>query len=87
MKVVVTGGAGFLGQRLARTLLQRGRLASGDGEAAIDRLVLVDVVAATGFDDPRVRVVTGDIADPALLADVIDADTSSVFHLAAVVSG
>jgi nucleoside-diphosphate-sugar epimerase len=87
MKVVITGGAGFLGQRLARELLERGRLAGAHGDEAIDQLVLVDLVAATGFDDPRVEVVTGDIADPALLARVVDAETSSVFHLAAVVSG
>ena len=87
MKVVITGGAGFLGQRLARKLLERGRLAGARADELIDRLVLVDVVAATGFDDPRVEVVAGDIADPGLLANVIDAQTTSVFHLAAVVSG
>jgi nucleoside-diphosphate-sugar epimerase len=42
---------------------------------------------AQGFTDPRVRVVTGDITDGALLREVIDADTKSIFHLAAVVSG
>jgi nucleoside-diphosphate-sugar epimerase len=47
----------------------------------------VDVVPGHDFNDPRVQVIAGDIADSALLHDVIDADTSSVFHLAAVVSG
>lgn len=88
MNVVITGGAGFLGQRLARKLLQLGSLCGITGaQERIDRLTLVDVVAATGFDDPRIQVIAGDIADEALLHGVIDAQTASVFHLAAVVSG
>jgi nucleoside-diphosphate-sugar epimerase len=87
MKVLITGGAGFLGQRLARRLLSRGSLTDSQGhEQPIDEIVLLDVVAATGFDDPRVRPVTGDIADAALLERVIDQDTAAIFHLAAVVS-
>lgn len=88
MKVLITGGAGFLGKRLARRLLELGSLTGADGgKRQIEQLVLLDVVAAEGFHDPRVRVVTGDIADTALLDSVIDAETVSVFHLAAIVSG
>lgn len=88
MKVLITGGAGFLGKRLARRLLELGSLTGADGgKRQIEQLVLLDVVAAEEFTDPRVRVVTGDIADTALLDSVIDADTGSVFHLAAIVSG
>jgi nucleoside-diphosphate-sugar epimerase len=88
MKVLITGGAGFLGQRLARQLLARGRISDSNGvEQNIDQLVLLDVVAAQGFTDPRVRVVTGDVSDAAVLRDAIDADTKSIFHLAAIVSG
>jgi nucleoside-diphosphate-sugar epimerase len=88
MKVLITGGAGFLGQRLARALLARGALTDSQGRAQrVDQLVLVDVVAADDFGDPRVRVVTGDIADGRLLRQAIDSGTSSIFHLAAIVSG
>src|SRR5690348_17433799 len=88
MNVVITGGAGFLGQRLARRLLGRGTLSSGaNADERIDRLVLVDVVPAPDFDDRRVRVIAGDLADPAVVRDAIDASVGSVFHLAAVVSG
>jgi nucleoside-diphosphate-sugar epimerase len=88
MKVLITGGAGFLGQRVARQLLDRGELTDSQGKAQrIDQLVLVDVVPANDFGDQRVRVVTGDIADGALLRQAIDTDTASIFHLAAIVSG
>jgi nucleoside-diphosphate-sugar epimerase len=88
MKVVITGGAGFLGTRLARQLLVRGMLRDAESrERPIDRIVLVDVVPPPAFADARTVCVTGDIADPDLLARVIDDDTTSIFHLAAVVSG
>lgn len=88
MKVLITGGAGFLGQRLARQLLARGQLSDSQGKAhSIEEIVLVDVVAAHDFGSKKVRVVTGDIADGALLRRIIDTDTTSIFHLAAVVSG
>lgn len=88
MQVLVTGGAGFLGRRLAARLLERGFLAGADGrQQPIERLVLLDVVAADGFADPRVQVIAGDITDPAVLAQAIGAETMAIFHLAAIVSG
>ncbi|HEY1999591.1 D-erythronate dehydrogenase [Paraburkholderia sp.] len=88
MKVLITGGAGFLGQRLARELLSRGELKDPDGKPQkITELILLDVVAATGFDDHRVRIEVGDIAERSVLEGVIDDTTSAIFHLAAIVSG
>lgn len=88
MKAVITGGAGFLGQRLSAALLQRGTLAGPDGRPQpIEHLTLLDVVSAPPAADPRVESIAGDVADPALLDRVIDRDTTSVFHLAAIVSG
>lgn len=87
MKVLITGGAGFLGKRLARKLLERGRLTGPGGAETIDELVLLDVVPADGFTDPRVRVLTGDISKPEVLRQAIDAKTTGIFHLAAIVSG
>jgi nucleoside-diphosphate-sugar epimerase len=88
MKVVITGAAGFLGRRLAKALLERGRLAGPDGgERTIDKLVLVDVVAAPPLDDRRVMSFEGDMGARELIDRLIDDETTSIFHLAAVVSG
>ena len=89
MKVVITGGGGFIGRKLAAKLLQKGTLAGTDGsQQSIDELVLFDMVAppADETGDNRIKVVTGDLTDCDLIAGLIDADTTSVFHLAAVVS-
>ena len=88
MHIVITGGAGFLGSRLARQLLKRGQLTGSDGkQQTISRITLLDVVAAQGFDDARIEAVVGDIADAAVIERAITRDTQSIFHLAAIVSG
>jgi nucleoside-diphosphate-sugar epimerase len=88
MQVLITGGAGFLGRRLARRLLELGALRDAAGEARpIERVVLLDVVEADGFDDPRVVPLAGDFCDPDCLATALHDGTGAVFHLAAVVSG
>ena len=84
MKIVITGGCGFLGRRLALLLLDKGsRL------GPIDEMVLFDNApsALPLPDDKRVSVVTGDIADRATVAKLIAPGTDAVFHLAAIVSG
>ena len=80
MRVVITGGCGFLGRRVALQLLARGD---------VDEFVLFDNApsALPLPDDKRLNIVTGDIADHQAVRRVISAGTHSVFHLAAVVSG
>lgn len=88
MNVLITGGAGFLGHRLAARLLQGGTLAGPDGRPRrIERLTLLDQVEPGALADARVETVVGDIADPRLMDRAIDSGTDAVFHLAAVVSG
>ncbi|MGH6610803.1 MAG: NAD-dependent epimerase/dehydratase family protein, partial [Burkholderiaceae bacterium] len=44
MRVLITGGAGFLGRRLAAKLLERGTLKDADGkDRSVEQIVLVDI--------------------------------------------
>ncbi len=84
MKIVITGGGGFIGFKLAKALLVRGTLAA----EKIARLTLVDQAFPADLPkDPRLTTLAGDISDPKFAARAIAPDTASVFHLAAVVSG
>jgi nucleoside-diphosphate-sugar epimerase len=85
LNVVITGGAGFLGVRLARTILANGAIAlDGQPPRPVQRLNLLDRVdpPADLINDVRVTVRRGELVDslPAL------ADADVVFHLAAAVS-
>lgn len=87
MKVFITGGGGFIGYRIARAILEGGRLADGDGKLqTVTQVTLFDAAFAPDMD-ARVKCVIGDVSSPAAIAAALDRDTGSVFHLAAVVSG
>jgi len=88
MRIVITGGAGFLASRLARRLLERGSLTDArGGRRAIDKIILLDIAAPAAIDDARIVPIVGDLADATVVERAITADTDTVFHLAAVVSG
>jgi D-erythronate 2-dehydrogenase len=86
MHVFITGGGGFLGYRLARSLLARGTLAGADGKPrTLSGITCFDAAFPSAFD-ARLRKIEGNVADPASVARAMPPDTGAVFHLAAVVS-
>lgn len=90
MNIIITGGGGMLGRRLALALLKRGYVASPDGTRKdIKKLVVFDRFAPEPAlpDDARLEVVTGDISDVQVVNALVGQDTDLVFHLAAIVSG
>ena len=79
MKVLVTGGAGYIGSILVRKLLE-----TGHDVVVVDRLAFGDESLRELEGRPGYRLVTGDIRD----RDLVDAslrDREAVVHLAAIV--
>ncbi|MBC8001978.1 MAG: NAD-dependent epimerase/dehydratase family protein [Opitutaceae bacterium] len=89
MKVVITGGGGFLGSRLCLKLLQHGALTGPSGSREpIDEIVLFDAVFHRPATDPRVRHISGNISDRDTVFSAIGWDAATaIFHLASMVSG
>src|SRR5215471_10972177 len=71
-RVLVTGGAGFIGRRLVRALLETG--------------AEVTVADLREPAEPGVRPVVGDLRDESVAARAVSQGTDAIFHLAAVTS-
>ena len=79
MQIIITGGAGFLGQRLAKALLS--------SNIKFDKLLLVDIVEPQKSNsDERLECRQLDLSEPGAAKIIISSETKLVFHLAAVVS-
>lgn len=75
MKILITGGGGFIGSHLAHALAYRYADAS---------ITLLDIAFPPGLE--KFRCVSGDVAAREVIERSLGQDTDSVYHLAAVVS-
>ena len=95
MSLLITGGLGFLGQQAARHFLRRGVVWAPQYRAAVplERVTLFDVALPDRplpvdlTTDDRVRIMTGDLTEMGVAAEVVEDDSLSVIHLASMVSG
>jgi len=84
MRVLITGGGGFIGQKLAKKLSETGVI-NGFG---ISELTLVDINEPAPFPSAvSVQRITADISDMAEVNSVFASNPDVIYHLAAVVSG
>ena len=84
MRILILGGGGFIGVKLAKALTERGTLR---GET-ISHLCLADVTETNGIDAPfPVTTHALDIADRNAVDALMEKGWDAIFHLAAVVSG
>ena len=79
MKILVTGGAGFIGSHIAEYLVQR-----GDDVTVLDNLTTGKKENLAKIND-KINFVNGDIRDYKLLEKLVN-DTTGVFHEAALAS-
>jgi dTDP-L-rhamnose 4-epimerase len=82
MKVLVTGGAGFIGSHAVDYLLARGH-----SVRVLDALVAQvhgNGKSRPNYLDPRAELIVGDLKDPAVIAQALDG-IDSVIHLASTV--
>ena len=84
MHILITGGGGFLGQRLLKSLLNTGTL---KGHKITGIIVVDQQFPEDSVNDLRVKLVEGDFADETFLNSLVKNPPDVLFHLAAIVSG
>ena len=80
MRVLVTGGAGYIGSHLVDRLLAEGNEVVVVDNLSIGRLANIE----HDLENPRLRFLEGDVLDRRLMEEVIE-ESDLVYHLSAVV--
>lgn len=83
MHILIVGGGGVVGQKLAHSLVKRGKLRGQE----ISKITLADIVDPPKVIAPfDVACISCDISNPTSVADSLGADVDVIYLLAAIVS-
>src|SRR5687767_5145101 len=84
MRILILGGGGFLGRRLAEELIKNGGIAQGK----LVHLTLLDIAFFEDrIQDSRLEYIQADFSDETTITNILQQQPDVIFHLAAIVSG
>ena len=84
MRVLILGGGGFLGKRLAKELMEKGGLSQGE----LAHLTLIDIAFPDNMpQDSRLECIAADFSEETVIRNIVQNRPDVIFHLAAIVSG
>ena len=84
MRVLILGGGGFLGRKLAKELIESGGLSQSE----LIHLTLLDIAFPEDTpQDSRLECIEADFSDEAAIRNILQHQPDVIFHLAAIVSG
>ena len=83
MRILITGGAGFLGQRLAIALLSK-HFQEIESMTLLDRVLPAEL---SNEENSKLFIFRGNLTDQEMIDRLVKVQPTHIFHLAAVVSG
>jgi nucleoside-diphosphate-sugar epimerase len=84
MRVLILGGGGFLGRRLAKELIQNGGLAKGE----LSHLTLFDIAFdEDSLPDSRLEYIQADFSDEATITNICSSSRMLYFILQLLLAG
>ena len=84
MHILILGGGGFLGRRLAKELIKNGGLAQGE---LVHLTLRILHSLKIEFTDSRLEYIQADFSDETTITNILQQQPDVIFHLAAIVSG
>jgi nucleoside-diphosphate-sugar epimerase len=88
MQILILGGGGFLGQKLAKQLLINKTITANGKKEKINKIILLDRFwPEHRVEHAMLEYIPGDLTNEDILKPILQANPEVIFHLAAIVSG